>query len=433
MSGTVLGLILLVILIIFGVPIAFSFGILALFLVLYFHMDPCFLIPTAFYKLKIVVLLAIPFFILIGSLMSASGLSNRLIELADTVLGWSRGALGAATVIACAMFGAIGGTCSAAVAAVGTIMIPRMEERGYPRGYSTALVACSSILGQLIPPSVPMILFALVTLQSVPGCWAATVGPGIIVVVNYSIINYLMSRKMPTTPPHGAISTREKVRGIAYAIRGAWSPMLLAVIILGGVYGGVFTPCESAVVGSVFIIILILVQKLLLPKELGGAIIESGTISGVLMIMLFFIMICSRIFTLEMIPQKMSAALLQITTNKYLILLLVNLFLLIMGMLMDDNSGSLLAGALLLPIMNSVGIHPLHFAAIVGVNLGLGNVTPPCAPILYFAGHIGHCGVEDYFKPAMILMWGGMLPIVLVTTYWPGLSLFLPGLLGYVH
>jgi tripartite ATP-independent transporter DctM subunit len=436
MIGGVLGLALLIVLIIVGVPIAISFGALALFLVLYFQMTPSFLAPAAFYTLKSPVLLAAPFFILLGIVMARSALSLHLVNFANTILGWMRGGLGMASIVACAMFGAIGGSCSAAVAAVGTIMIPRLQENGYPRGYSTALVACSSILGQLIPPSVPMILFALVTLQSVPGCWAATVGPGIITIGAFSVINYFMVRNLPNMTAIYATPVRSVRAMVAAAGRAAiraWASLLLAGLVLGGVYGGIFTPAESASVGSVLAIGLVLVRRLLAPKQVTSAVAEAATTSGVLMIMIFFMMICTRTFTLEMIPQKMAEALLQVSSEPIVILLMVNVFLLVIGMLMDDASGSLLAGALLFPVVTKIGVHPLHFAAIVGVNLGLGNVTPPCAPILYLAGYVGNSTMDEYIKPALVLMWGGMLPVLLLTTWWPGLSLFLPSLLGYVH
>jgi C4-dicarboxylate transporter DctM subunit len=197
MTTLLIGILLLIVLMVIGVPVAMSFGAMAIFLTTSFDIDSRLLIPTAFYQIKSVVLLTIPFFILVGSLMSSGGLATRLIEFVNSFAGRIRGGLGAVTVIACAMFGSISGSCSSAVAAIGTIMIPRMEDNGYSRGYSTALVACSSILGQLIPPSVPMILFALVTYQSIPGCWLATIGPGLIVIAIFCLMNFLMARGMP--------------------------------------------------------------------------------------------------------------------------------------------------------------------------------------------------------------------------------------------
>ena len=417
-----------------GVPVAMSFGAMTLFLVTWFHMDPGFLIPTAFYKIKSVILLAIPFFIMVGGLMGTGGLAIRLIDLVDAFVGRIKGGLGAVTVAACAMFGAIGGTCSAAVAAIGTVMIPRMEEHGYPRGHATALVSCASILGQLIPPSVPMILFAMVTMQSVPGCWLATVGPGVLTIIIFSIFNYFMVRNLPTLVLRPKLGFTEQTKVVGKATYSSALALLLPVIVLGGVYGGITTPTESACIAVLYVIpISLFIYKALTVRDLGRAFISTATTTGVLVIMLFFIMITSRILTLELIPQQMASALIALSPNKYVILVMVNVFLLLIGMLMDDISGTILTAPLLFPVMMAIGVHPLHFAAITGVNLGLGNVTPPTAPILYLGGRIGNCPIEKYIKPALILMWGGMLPVLIATTYWPELSLFLPRLAGYVH
>ena len=414
-------------------PVAMAFGAMTLFLLTQFQVNPGILIPTPFYKLKSAILLAIPFFILIGSLMNRSGLAARLVEFVDSFVGRIKGGLGAVTVVACALFGAIGGSCSAAVASIGTVMIPRMVEHGYPRGHATALVSCASILGQLIPPSVPMILFALVTMQSVPGCWLSTVGPGILTIISFSVLNYFMIRKSPTIVTMPKVSFREQTKVIAKATYHGIPSLLLPVLILGGVYGGITTPTESAVIGVVYIIVYIFIYKSLTLGGLGGTILESAAITGVLVIVFFFVMITSRILILEAIPQQMASWFLQVSPNIYVTLGTANVFLLITGMIMDDGSGTLLSASILWPVMQAAGVHPLHFAAITGVNLGLGNVTPPCAPILYFGGQIGKCPAEQYMKPALILMWAGMLPVVIATTYWPELCLFLPRLAGYVH
>jgi len=426
-----IGLIILIVFIVGGVSVAMSFGAMTIFLSIWFGIDSGLLIPTAFYKIKSVVLLTIPFFILVGGLMSTGGLAVRLIDFVNSFVGRIRGGLGAVTIVACAMFGSIGGSCSAAVAAIGTVMIPRMSEQGYSRGHATALVACASILGQLIPPSVPMIVFAFMTYQSIPGCWLATVGPGMLVIVLYVILNYIMTRKMPLKVRDRSCfsETIREIRSSTY--RAGWS-LLLPVILLGGIYGGIATPTEIACVAVLYVItISMLVYRSLTFSEVVKSLISSATTTGVLIIMVFFVMIMTRILTMEQIPQEMASWVITISSNKYIILLMVNIFLLCIGMLMDDLSGTILAAALLFPVMQEIGVHPLHFAAICGVNLGIGNVTPPTAPILYFAGRIGDCQVEEYIKPALILTWCGMLPILIITTFCPDVALFLPRLFGF--
>jgi C4-dicarboxylate transporter, DctM subunit len=428
-----IGLGILILLMILGVPVAMAFGAMAIYLSASFDISSRLLIPTAFYQVKSVVLLTIPFFILVGTLMSSGGLAERLIEFVNSFAGRVRGGLGAVTVVACAMFGSIGGSCSSAVAAIGTIMIPRMEENGYSRGYCTALVACSSILGQLIPPSVPMILFALVTYQSIPGCWLATIGPGMLVIFIFCVFNYIMVRKMPVkTMPK--LQFRDQLVEIRRSTARASLALLLPILILGGIYGGIATPTEAACISIFYVIpVSMFIYKTLGLRELGKAFVSGATTTGVLILMFFFVMINTRIMTMEQLPQEMATWIMTISPNKYVILLLVNLFLLGIGMIMDDISGTVIAAALLFPVMEKIGVHPLHFAAILGVNLGLGNVTPPTAPILYLAGRIGNCEIESYIKPALILMYLGMLPVLLVVTYWPGLSLFLPTFFGYAN
>lgn len=431
MLHLLLSLLLLIALMMCGVPVAMAFGAMALYLSWFFDISSAMLIPTAFYQIKSVVLLTIPFFILVGTLMSTGGLANRLIDFVNSIVGQFRGGLGAVTVVACAMFGSIGGSCSSAVAAIGTVMIPRMEESGYSRGYSTALVACASILGQLIPPSVSMILFALITYQSIPGCWLATIGPAILTIMIFCVFNYFLTRNMPLKLAEKT-DLRTQIQDITRATGKAGWALMLPVIILGGIYGGIATPTESACLAVLYVIpVSMFVYKSLSWVKLRKSFVSAATTTGVLVIMLFFVMINTRIMTMEQLPQEMAEWILTVSDNKILILLLVNIFLLAVGMIMDDISGTILAASLLMPVMDKIGVHPLHFAAILGVNLGLGNVTPPTAPILYLAGRIGKCSVEEYIKPAFILMYGGMLPVVIITTYWADLSLFLPRLFGF--
>jgi len=361
--------------------------------------------------------------------MSSTGVASRLINISDSILGRKKSGLGTVSIVSCAIFGAIAGTCTAAVSAIGSIMIPRMVERGYPRGHATGLIACSSVLGQLIPPSVPMILYAWVTWQSVAACFLATVVPGIILVIIYSIINWFMCRKLPikVSPP---ISPKEQVKEFGQASYKGFYALLMPIIVLGGIYGGVFTPTESAGVATLYCVFVgFFIYRTLNFKQLMDTMVNSITTTGVVILMVFFVMILSRLYVMENVPQRLVATLTGITDNKYILLLMINLFLIIIGMLMDDFSGTLLAAPLLFPLMQAIGVHPIHFAAILGTNLGLGNVTPPTAPILYLAGRIGKCKFDELITPAVIFMVFGAIPVVLLTTYFPFLSLWLPHLL----
>ncbi|MBA7602527.1 C4-dicarboxylate TRAP transporter large permease protein DctM [subsurface metagenome] len=423
-------LVILIVLLVIGVPVPFCFMAAVLFMIVLHGYSFEFLLPISFFALNSLPLLAVPFFIMAGGLMGSSGIAERLVNVASALVGRVKGGLGGATVVACAIFGAVAGTCSAAVAAIGAIMIPRMEAEGFPRGHSTGLVACASVLGQLIPPSVPMILFGWVTRVSIAACFLATVGPGILLVITYGFINWWMCRRIPTikVPPPASMWQHTKEVGRA-SYRGFFA-LLAPLVILGGIYGRFTTPTEAATLAVLYTIpIGFLAHRVLTVREVGRTLFTTATTTGVVVLLLFFVVMLGRIYTMENVPQRLIAMMVGISENKYVILLMVNVFLIIVGMLMDDFSGTLLAAPLLFPLMKQIGISPFHFAAIMGTNLGLGNVTPPCAPILYLAGRIGNCRFDKMLKPALTFMFFGCLPVVLVTTYWADLSLFLPRLI----
>jgi len=425
-----INLILLIGLIISGLPVPFCFMTAAIYMAVVNNLSFSFLLPSGYYALNSLTLLSVPFFIMAGALMSSSGIAERLTTFAQAFLGRLRGGMGAATIVACAIFGAISGTCSSAVACIGGIMIPRLEELGYPRYYSVAMVGCASVLGQLIPPSVPMILYAWVTQQSVAACFLATVIPGILTTILMCIVNWFEVKKIGTVKTEPNIPFDEKLKVIGKATKhGMWS-LLMPVIILGGIYGGITTPTESAAIAVAYAIVVgFLIHRELTPKVLGQALISSSSITGVAVLMLFFVSILAKVYTMQRIPQQLADFILGVSDNKYVLLLMVNLFLIVIGMMMDDFSGTMLSAPLLLPLMIKIGVHPVHFAAIMGTNLGLGNVTPPCAPILYLAGRIGGASVDQYFKPALKFMLFAQVPVIILTTYVPGLSMWLPKLI----
>jgi len=434
MEWVILGFVAVMAIIMIGVPVAMAFGLLALYFIILFSADPAYLLPTCFIKIRSVVLLSVPLFILFGMILDSSGLARRLIDFVDSMIGHIKGGLGAVTVVTTAMFSAISGTDSAAIACIGTVMIPRLVDHGYPRGLATALIACSGILGQLVPPSVPMIFYAIITGNSIPAVWLATLGPAILIVIMYSLLSAFAVRKVPTTTVPKPPNFTAYVSRIGKSGLKASPVLVIPLIILGGIYGGLVTPTEAACVGVFYVLILAWgIYQVVGWSDIKNAIIQASIISGVVIIMIFFTEISSKILIVEGVTEDLANFLVEISPNVYVILFLLNIVLLIMGMMMNDLSGTVLAAGLLYPIAMKAGIHPLHFAAIVGVNLGLGTVTPPTAPMLFLAGRIGNCSAEEYLRPAMFLMWVGMLPVLVVTTYWPSLCLFFPRLAGYVH
>jgi len=272
-----------------------------------------------------------------------------------------------------------------------------------------------------------MILYAWATEQSVAACFLATILPGFLLVVIYSIIHQLFTRKMPNV--QHPLKIKGYWRIFARSASRASLVLLLPVLVLGSIYGGFATPTESATVGIVFSLLLIcVVYRQAGARLIANVLVKGTTLAGVLIIMVFFIMILSRIFSLYNLPTLLASTILGLTSNKYLILFIINILLLVIGMLMDDASGTILAAPLLLPIVVGIGVSPIQFAAIVGTNLGLGNVTPPTAPILYLGGRVGGVTLDKYLKYALVFMLGA-LPVIFITTYVPAFSLFLPRLL----
>ncbi|MBN3562730.1 TRAP transporter large permease [Aliamphritea spongicola] len=428
-----LAMLIIVALILIEIPVAFAFGIGAMLFTFSTGNDISFLIPHGFKTASGFALLALPLFILAGLLMAEGGISERLLNFVNALVGRIKGGLGAVTVLTCALFGAISGSSSAAIAAVGQIMIPRMVREGYPEGHATALVACSSVLALLIPPSIPMIIFSITGGLSVGAAFLSTIIPGILLTLIYCALNIWFLKDNPDIQTSPAVPFKTAAKQVAVSGYKALFALLMPLIILGAIYSGIATPTEAAAIAVIYAIpVGLLIYKGMTFRSLGSVTIRAVTMTGSIMAVLFFLFIMSRAMILEQIPKELAEALLQISENKYVILLLINLLLLLIGMIVDDISGSVLAAIIFLPVVNALGIDPIHFAAIVGVNLGLGNVSPPCAPMLYMAGGVSKLSLDRYLTPTLKFLCLGHLPMVLLVTFIPELSLFLPKLLlGY--
>jgi len=432
--GAVIALGLVIFLMVLGVPVAFSFAAMTLALAIIYEVDISSLMTTGFWSVNSVILMALPLFIMTGYLMQHGGMAARLIDFVESLVGRVRGGLGVSLVVACGIFGAISGTATAAVAAIGTVMIGPMEERGYPRAYTSALLGISSLLGILIPPSITMILFAVVTRQSVAACFLATIGPGILLILALCLVNGMMTRRMPSIKVAPPLEPGSKARKIAGSTAFAIPALLMPIIILGGIYGGVFTPTEAAAVAVLYSIpIGFFIYRGLTPGTLVRSLVDAAETTGVIIVILLFSFIASRIFTLERIPQELTVLLLVVFQSKFLILLMVNLFLIFMGMIMDDVSVTVILSPMLLPTMVDIGVDPVHFSAIVGTSVVIGANSPPVAPILYMACRIGNVTMAKIMHPAFVFMFFAALPVMLMTTYWPSLSLFLPRFFGFMN
>lgn len=430
------GIGVLVILMVAGIPVAFSFAGMTLALGLLYDVNFNSLMLTGFRSMNSVVLMALPLFILTGYLMQSGGLAERLIDFIESLVGRVRGGLGMSMILAAALFGAISGTASAAVASIGSIMIKPMAERGYSRAYSSALLGISSLLGILIPPSITMILFAAVTRQSVAACFAATIGPGILLIIGLCIANFFMFRNQGNLSLSEAETTSIERRqpAIGRSTRRAMPAMSLPIIILGGIYGGVFTPTEAAAVSAMAAFIVgFFIYRNMVPRAVVKSVIDAAETTGVILIILLFSLVVGRIFSMERVPQQITEFMLDTFKDPIWILLVVNLFLIVAGMIVDDLSVTVIISPLLLPVMQANGVHPVHFAAIVGTSVVIGANSPPTAPILYMACRIGECEIHETVGTAVKLMSLVALPVAMITTYFPEVSLFIPRLLGFVQ
>ena len=384
-----------------------------------------------FQQLGTPVLLAIPLFVLAGTIMSQSGIAASLLHFVNVFIGHVRGGLGVVAAVSCAVIGAISGSGLTGISAIGPLLIPEMEKRGYPRAYATALIANSSILGLLIPPSVTMIIFGWVTDTSILACFLATLGPGLLIMFNFSIANLWMSRKFdlildekPTLPEFAGEVTKRGVH--------AFPALLMPIIILGGIYGGIVTPTEAAAISVIYAIpVGFIIYKGLNFDNFLLAGKEAATAVGAIMLMILFSMILGQMLVYEGVPQKLVGAIFGITENKLLLLILINVLLFLVGMVVNDATSIILIAPLLLPLMQALDISPIQFAAIMGVNTAMGGVTPPYASILYLGARIGNVKVTKVIPPAMVLIVVGYVPVVFLTSFWPDLSLYLPSLFGY--
>lgn len=424
-----IALILIIVTLLLGLPVPFCFMLSTLFMVVSHSYDPSFLLPYSFSQMSSLVLLAIPLFIMVGGLMDRGGIGSSLVKLVEVFVGRIKGGLGVVAVVSCAVFGSISGSCAATLSCIGSIMFPRLRENGYPMGHSAALVSCAAPLGLLIPPSSQMILYAWVGQQSVLACFLATVGPGLLLMVLLSIINLVLLKDDPNVYVSPPITRVEKRKMLWNRSGKALPALIMPVIVLGGIYGGIMTPTEAAAVAVLYSVpVGFLIYKGLNRENFLEVVIETATTTGVVMLMMFCIMMLSRIYVQERLPSMIIDLLTSISSNKYVIMLMINLFMIIIGMIMDDVSAMLLCTPILLPVVTKLGISPIHFAAIIGVNLGLGNVTPPTAPTLYFGGRIANTPVSQMLRPAMIFILFAWLPTLVAVTYIPELSLWLPRL-----
>ena len=370
-------------------------------------------------------LLAIPFFVLAGTLMEGGGLSKRLVNFFDAFVGHKTGGLAIVCVIACLFFGAISGSGPATVAAIGTIMVPTMVEKGYNKGFTMALVASAGCLGTIIPPSIPMVMYGVATDTSIADMFMAGILPGITCGLALIILSVIISKKNGWTGNGLKFSISRVFREFIDAI---WA-LLVPVIILGGIYGGFFTPTEAAAVSVAYALIVgLFIYRELDLKLMWEKFYEASKTTGTILLIVATGTVLSKILTLEGIPTMVAEALGSGIHSKILLLLIVNLILLVVGCLMETNSAILILAPILEPIAANFGVSPVHFGIIMVVNLSIGFITPPVGANLFVACSIGNVRFADLARrvvPFLIALIIGLM----IITYVEGVFLLLSHLL----
>ncbi len=424
---------ILIALLVIGVPIPFAFSGVTITLILILGYDPAFLIPASYNNLNSLVLCCIPLFMLAGSIIREGKIGDALIDFVQQFVGKFRSGLGAVTVITCGIFGAVCGSAAATLSAVGSIMAPKLEKRGYPKGVIAALLASSCVLGLLIPPSAGQILYAWSSGTSVLACFLSTIIPGTIMIILLCIVQHFQVKNLEEIKLNQPEVYEMGFKPIMKRTGKALPALMMPVIVLGGIYGGFLTTMEAAAVATVYCVpVAIMFYKGMKWSDMKDTILDAGYNCGAIAMMLMSCAILSRVFTTERVPDMLVDVTMSITENPVIIMLMLNVVLVCLGMLMDDGSAIVLSTPLLLPIATSIGVDPVHYAAIMGVNLGMGLVTPPCAPMLFLGSQVARSEVSKAFIPTIKFILFAWIPTLLLTTFVPQLSLWLPGvIMGY--
>ena len=415
------------IMLVIGAPIAVALGMAAMAAFMSIGKDVTTLVQIAYNAVNSFPVMALPAFILSGALMQGSGISRRLVAVAEVLAGRMAGGLGASTVLACLFFGAISGSGPATTAAVGMLMIPAMARKGYDRGYASAVTASSGGLGIVIPPSIPMVIYGVTASESITQLFIAGVFPGLLIASGIIILNYIISKKKGYKPNEGDWS----VKNTLLTIKDGFWALMAPVVILGGIYSGFFTPTEAAIVSIFYTLFVgIFIYKELKLPAIFKSLDSTTWLSGRVLIILFTAQAFGRLLVQYKIPDAIAAWLLALTGNVYIIWALVIIFLIMIGMFMEALATIMLVTPVLLPVMTSLGVDPIHFGVVLVMCCEIGFETPPLGENLFIASGIGKVSIEEISVKAIPFSIVEIGAVFLVA-YIPGFCLWLPRVLGY--
>lgn len=407
-----------------GIPVAVTLGVSSAAYLLYMGIPIVVMPQKMFAGIDSFVLLCIPGFILAGNLMNGGGITERIIRFANASVGWMRGGLGLTNVAGSMLFGGISGTAVADAASLGGVLIPGMKKAGYPGDFSAAVTAASSTVGPIIPPSVPMIIVGALSGISVGRMFLAGAVPGILMGLAMMVTTYIISvrRNFPRQPWEGFGELFKSFLGAFWAI-------FMTLLIVGGLMTGVATPTETAVVACLYALVVgKLIYRELPLRLVPKLIIDSAIASAAILALVGFANVFGWILVSERIPQTIAAAVLSITDNKYLVILLINILLLIVGMFMETIAALIILFVPLLTLAQSVGIDPLHFATFAVLNLMIGLTTPPVGVCLFVCANIARLPLSPIVKAIIPYIITNII-VLLMVSYFPPLATWLPSVL----
>lgn len=415
--------IVLIIALVVNVPVGIAIGVSSLAAVLADgRLSSTYIVQQLVTSADSFPLMAIPLFILAGELMSAGGVSKRILNVCNVFFGRITGGLAIVTVIVCMFFAAVSGSGPATVAAVGSMVVPTMLEKGYSKSFTLALIATAGSIGVVIPPSIPMVIYGVSTSTSISGMFMAGFLPGILIGIGLIICCYFYCKKQGWKGDDRRYTAKEKLAAIWDA---KWA-LINPVIILGGIYAGIFTPTEAAAVAAVYAFICgTFIHRELNIKNIFDPIAASCSTTGTTMVIIGCATAFTKILTIQRIPDMITKGISGLTTNYVLILLLINLLLLIVGCFMDTTPAMMVLSPILLPIALSIGMNPIHFGVIMVVNLAIRFITPPLGINLFVAARVGREPLETVTSGIMRFM-VVMLICLMLITFIPAISMLIP-------
>lgn len=429
MTGIILGVFFL--LAIIGVPVGIVVALTTIVGFLYTDNSVFFsmISQRMFSAMDSFTFLALPFFLLAGDIMNKVGLTNRLVDFSNLFFGRLKGGLAQVNIVTSIIFGGISGSAVADTAALGRIFIPSMTRQGYEKDFSTAVTVASSIIAPIIPPSIIMVLYGSIMEVSIAGLFAAGIIPGLMIGVSLMILTRIIAgrRNYPTNREPFTVPLLVK------RTRGAIWALMMPVIILGGILGGIFTPTEAAAIAVGFSLFVgLVVYRNLTFRDLYDILFKSAVTIGVITMILSAATVLAWFLAIEQIPEMVAHLFMSISDNKYVVLLLCNVFLVIVGMFLDIGPALLILGPILAPLAINLGVHPLHFGIMMCVNLNIALMTPPMGACLFMGMIVGELKLGELVKALWPFILAEFFVLILVI-YIPAISMWVPGLLGFVN